>query len=94
MKLEWSDEALADLDRFVEFLSRERPSLATIVATEIIDKVEVLSKHPQLGRPIAGRKEYRQIVLQVLGAAYVFQYRFDGQSLVMLRVYHARESRK
>jgi plasmid stabilization system protein ParE len=41
MKLEWSDEALADLDRFVEFLGRERPSLAAIVATEIIDKVGV-----------------------------------------------------
>ena len=49
--------------------------------------------HPQLGRPIAGRKEYRQVVLQVLGAAYVFQYRFDGKRLVMLRVFHAREAR-
>jgi plasmid stabilization system protein ParE len=56
MKLEWSDEALADLDRFAEFLDREHPSLAAIVATEIMDKVRVLSEHPQLGRPIAGRK--------------------------------------
>jgi plasmid stabilization system protein ParE len=71
MKLEWSDEALVDLDRFAEFLDREHPSLAAIVATEIINKVQVLSEHPELGRPIAGREEYRQIVLQVLGAAYV-----------------------
>ena len=28
------------------------------------------------------------------GAAYVFQYRFDGKRLVMLRVFHAREARK
>jgi toxin ParE1/3/4 len=94
MNLEWSDEALADLDRFVEFLNRERPSLAAVVAKAIVDKVQVLSAHPELGRPLAGRKEYRQIVLQVLGAAYVFQYRFDGNRLVMLRVFHARESRK
>ena len=93
MRLEWSDEALADLDRFVEFLNQEHPSLAAIVATEIINKVQVLSEHPQLGRPISGREEYRQVVLQVLGAAYVFQYRLDGQRLVMLRVYHAREAR-
>ena len=59
MKVEWSNEALADLDRFVEFLDREHPSLAAIVATEIIEKVRVLSEHPQLGRPIAGREEYR-----------------------------------
>jgi plasmid stabilization system protein ParE len=94
MKLEWSDEALADLDRFAEFLHREHPSLAAIVASEIIDRVQVLSAHPRLGRPIAGREEYRQIVLQVLGAAYVFQYRFDGKRLVMLRVFHAREARE
>jgi plasmid stabilization system protein ParE len=94
MKLEWSDEALADLDRFAEFLHREHPSLAAIVATEIVNKVQVLATHPLLGKPIAGRQEYRQIVLQVLGAAYVFQYRFDGQRLVMLRVFHGREARE
>jgi hypothetical protein len=32
--------------------------------------------------------------ITVLGAAYVFQYRFDGKRLVMLRVFHAREARK
>jgi toxin ParE1/3/4 len=94
MKLEWSDAALADLNRFVEFLNREHPSLAGVVANEIIAKAAILSEHPRLGRPIAGREEYRQIVLQVLGAAYVFQYRFDGERLVMLRVFHARETRE
>jgi len=87
------DQALADLDRFVEFLSREHPSLAAVVAREIVDKAQVLSSHPQLGRPIAGREEYRQIVLEVVGA-YVFQYRFDGKRLVMLRLFHGREARK
>jgi plasmid stabilization system protein ParE len=94
MNLEWSDEALADLDRFAEFLNQKHPSLAPVVAREIVDKVQVLSIHPQLGRPLAGREEYRQIVLQVLGAAYVFQYRYDGKRLVMLRVFHAREARE
>ena len=93
MKLEWSDAALADLDRFAAFLEREHPSLAAVVASEIIGKMQILSEHPRLGRPIAGREEYRQIVMQVLGAAYVFQYRFDDERLVMLRVFHARESR-
>jgi plasmid stabilization system protein ParE len=49
MKLEWSDEALADLDRFVEFLNRERPSLASVVAGEIVSKVQVLIDHPRWG---------------------------------------------
>jgi hypothetical protein len=38
MKLEWWDEALADLDRFVEFLNQQQPSLAPLVAKEIVDR--------------------------------------------------------
>jgi len=88
MRIEWSDEALADLDRFIDFLNQAYPALAATVATEIVSKVRVLSEHPRLGRPLRGREEYRQIVLQVLGAAYVFQYRIDGERLVILRVFH------
>ena len=59
MKLEWSDDALADLDRFAEFLNQQHPSLAAGVAKEIVAKIQVLTEHPRLGRPIAGRQEYR-----------------------------------
>jgi hypothetical protein len=38
MKLEWSAAALADLDRFALFLEQHYPSLARIVADEIIDR--------------------------------------------------------
>jgi plasmid stabilization system protein ParE len=72
MRLEWSDEALADLERFVEFLDREYPSLAATVASETISKTQVLTAHPRLGRPLAGREEYRQIVLEVLCANTYF----------------------
>jgi plasmid stabilization system protein ParE len=56
MRLEWSDAALSDLNRFVEFLNREHPSLAPVVASEIIAKASVLSEHPRLGRPWLAEK--------------------------------------
>jgi toxin ParE1/3/4 len=93
VEIEWSQDALADLDRFSVFLEQQHPDLARDVAHEIITKVQVLSAFPRLGRPLAGRTEYRQLVLQVLNAPYVFQYRFDGERLVMLRVFHGREQR-
>lgn len=93
MTIEWSEDALADLNRFALFLQDKHPSLAKRVAAEIIAKAQVLADHPKLGRPILGREEYRQIVLQVLNARYVFQYRYDRSRLVMLRVFHGRESR-
>ena len=81
--LDWSDDALADLDRFAAFLQEQSPELAAIVAEEIIARAQLLSRHPKLGRPISTREEYRQIVMQVLGGTYVFQYRYDGNRIVM-----------
>jgi len=94
MKIEWSAAALADLDRFTEFLRDRQPALSAIVAREIIAKATLLSDHPLLGRAIAGRNEYRQVVLRVLNAPYVFQYRVRDDRLVLLRVFHGRESRE
>jgi toxin ParE1/3/4 len=91
--VEWSDDALADLDRFATHLHDGSPELAAIVAREIIARVQTLSRHPKLGRPLSSREEYRQLILEVLGAAYVFQYRYDGRRLVILHVFHSRESR-
>lgn len=65
-----------------------------MVAREIIEKARLLGEQPQLGHPIAGRDDYRQIVLRVLNATYVFQYRIDRERLVILRVFHGRESRE
>lgn len=94
MKIEWSAAALADLDRFAAFLENRHPHLAKTVAAEILAKAQILSDHPQLGRLIEGRREYREIVLQVLNAAYIFRYGYDGERLVMLRVFHGREARE
>jgi plasmid stabilization system protein ParE len=64
IELEWSLDALADLGRFSAFLQEHHPDLAQTVAREIVAKAQVLSEFPRLGRPIAGRMEYRQLVLQ------------------------------
>ncbi len=41
MKLEWSAAALADLDRFAVFLQEWHPSLAKVVAAEILKKARL-----------------------------------------------------
>ena len=93
MRLEWSELALADLDRFAEFLHHKFPHLATQVAAAIIEESRTLLDHPRLSRPFGGRDEYRQLSLRVLNGVYVFQYRVEGERIVMLRVFHGRESR-
>jgi plasmid stabilization system protein ParE len=92
VRVVWSAAALADLDRFARFLQKNHPALAGIVAREIIAKVQVLQQQPRIGRTV-GKTRYRQLVLRVLNAAYVFRYRAIGERLVILRVFHRRERR-
>ena len=91
--LAWSLDALADLDRFATFLHDQHPDLAGRVADELIARAEILRRHPKLGRPLTIHGEYRELVLQVLGGAYVLQYRYDGHGVLMLRIFHSRETR-
>lgn len=93
VEIEWSAGALADLNRFAAFVQDRHPRLAPIVAAAIIEKAGILADFPALGRPDYERPEYRQLVLRVLNASYVFQYRYDGERIVMLRVFHGREDR-
>lgn len=94
MRLEWSAAALADLDRFAAFLHDRHPRLAEVIAAEIKHKTRILTEHPLIGRPVEGRPQYRELVLEVANAKYVFCYAFDGERLVMLRVFHSREQRE
>ncbi len=93
VELDWSLDALADLNRFARFLDEQFPELAARVADEIVVRADILRRYPKLGRPIGNREEYREIALQVLGGVYVFQYRYDGTGILMLRVFHSREMR-
>ena len=93
MKVEWSVRSLADLERFAEFLHERDPALAGRIAAEIRERAQMLADRPLLGRRLGDREEYGQVILQIAGAAYIFQYRIEGERLVMLRVFHGRELR-
>ena len=80
MKLEWSAAALADLDRFAAFLHEQHPRLAKIIAAQINDKVRILSVEPLIGRAIGSRPLYRELVLEVANAQYVFHDGFMSVS--------------
>jgi plasmid stabilization system protein ParE len=94
MNVEWSAVALADLNRFTGFLRQRFPHLAPLIASELIAKSEIIAVNPRLGPAIEGDEEYRRLVLRVLNAPYVLQYRIGKDRIVILRVFHGRESRE
>jgi plasmid stabilization system protein ParE len=93
MKVEWSARALADLNRFASFLQQHFPHLAPLIARELIGKAGIIGSNPKLGSTVDGDENYRRLVVRVLNAPYVLQYRIARDRIVILRVFHGRESR-
>ena len=73
------------------FLHGRFPELTARVANELVERTDVLRRHPKLGRAIVDRDEYREILLKVHGGTYhPSGSRYDGSSVLMLRVFHGR----
>jgi plasmid stabilization system protein ParE len=89
----WSAAALADVNRFASFLTENHPAMAATIAEAISAKVVLLGEFPQLGRPLARRRNYRQAVLRVSNAAYVVRYRLLRDEVLILRIFHGKEAR-
>jgi toxin ParE1/3/4 len=94
MRVEWSAAALADLNRFRAFLRERHPRLADLVARAIEERIALLADFPLLGRSLREKPEYREFVVTTLNAKYVVQYRIDGETLTIVRVFHGRERRE
>jgi len=73
--LSFSRMALTDLERFSQFLIERDPDNAETSVEGIINAVEVLRRHPYIGRPIEGG--LRELVISRGRSGYVALYAFD-----------------
>lgn len=87
MKIRWLSLALADLDEVGKYIAEDNPRQAVAVVLRIIDAVELLVDHPEIGRPgrVGGTRE-----LVVADLPYIIPYRKKGEWLEILRVFHQK----
>ena len=88
----YSDEALADLERVVEFLLARSPQAAASALTQIEAAVSVLAVHPQIGRRVDLHR--RELVISHGATGYLALYRYDARPDIVrvLRIRHQREA--
>lgn len=90
--LRWTPEAVQDLVRLREFLGQENPGAAARAALRIREAAAVLRSRPELGRAVED-EAFRDLVAPFGGGAYVLRYRIDEDAVVVVRVWHSKESR-
>jgi plasmid stabilization system protein ParE len=92
MALIWLPEAQADIQRLFDFLIDVNPIAAGKAVRLIRDGVNRLREHPRLGRPMDDSLR-RELFLPFVGGAYILRYRLEGDTVVIIRVWHGREQR-
>lgn len=86
MQVRWLRLALLDLDEVEAYIVRDKPTAAAEQVLKIIRTVSLLEEQQGLGRAgrVPGTRE-----LVVPGTPYIVPYRVRGNSVEVLRVYHA-----
>ena len=89
MNIVWSREAIDDLARLRSYIAENDSSAAQRVAFYILHQVDaVLPDNSEFGRTgrVAGTRE-----LVIPKTPFIVPYRVNGQSLEILRIYHAAQ---
>jgi addiction module RelE/StbE family toxin len=84
----WTGPALDDLRAIRDYVSRDRPDAASMLARSILQKVSRLRDHPLSGRLVPELSElgYREVIV----APYRIVYEVQKSRVVILRVWHGR----
>jgi plasmid stabilization system protein ParE len=88
----YSAEALADLERIIEFLLESSPQSAGAALAQIRSAVAILEAHARIGRRVDAH--LRELVITHGASGYLALYRHNaGTDLVrVLRIRHQREA--
>ena len=87
MMVVWSRRAIRHLVHLREYVERDSEQNAARVAARILETVDLLESHPEMGRPgrVQGTRE-----LVVPNTPYVIPYRTRAGRIQLLAVFHGR----
>ena len=91
MRLQWTRSGLADLVRLHEFLLPHDPRAAARIVRSLAAAPERLLQHPRIGERLTqyDPREGRRI----RAGTYEIRYEIRGETISVLRLWHAREDR-
>lgn len=92
-RLAWTPSSARDLRRLYDFLEPKDPKAAIRAIKTIRQRLSLLARHPELGRPADEfLPERRELVIDFGQSSYVALYQFQGDQLLVLSVRHGREA--
>jgi plasmid stabilization system protein ParE len=91
MKLVWTNKALSDLERLYNFLAPVNRQAAGQALLALTKAPFVLLTSPRVGEQLFQFEPCE--VRRLLTAQYEIRYEIQGETIYVLRLWHAREDR-
>lgn len=89
----WTTPASDDIERHFQFLATENPKAAVRAVQTIVRMGRSLENFPRRGTPLQDGSNRRKLRVDFGKYGYAILYRVEENRVVILRVYHGRESR-
>jgi addiction module RelE/StbE family toxin len=88
----YARRAFADLERLADFLVKNAPPAAAAAIDVIRDGIEILARHPLVGRPC--EEGLRELVISYGKSGYVALYSYEQTQdvVLVLTIRHQREA--
>lgn len=94
MRLLWLPAARNDIERLYDFLIERDPVAALRMLDRIRAGAATLLEFPRAGKRMDDDTDRRELFVPFGVGAYVLRYRLTGESMLVIRVWHSRESRE
>jgi plasmid stabilization system protein ParE len=90
----FAEEALADLERILEFNFERDPATTLQHIDKIRDAILILEEHPWIGRPVGDASALRELVISHGDTGYIALYEYSpAESVIRVAaVRHQREA--
>jgi len=93
VKISYTQEAIADLERLRKFIEPKNPFAARRISSELLDGIGNLHAFPKMGLPVA-RAPDPDTIRDLFIGQYTVRYLLDKAHVVILRVWHGKEVEK
>ena len=90
MNVQYTPEAINDLNRLREFISEKNPYAAQRIAGELLEGINKLKVFPKMGIPVS-RAPDPSMIRDLFIGSYTVRYLLTDEQIHILRLWHNKE---
>ena len=88
IKLEWSEEALEDIESIATFIEKDSPTYAKSVVSKFFEKAEILKDFTELGRKVPELNDVN--IREIFVYSYRLIYKINDDTVLFVAVVHGK----